>query len=234
VDVWVAELRRTGRKTGYTCGAFDLLHAGHVDYLTQGRALCDALLVAVNSDWSIRDPPLTPLGKQQAQRLNESTLHNIQTEAGLLVSSPLTRTLQTTLIGLPTLKSRLEAAGQPLIVLSRLQEKGDSPCDTGRSREVLEKTEEFEGIDFSSLEDDWNVKAGDFAPENVAARAKWVRSWLRARPEREIVVVSHGSFLRVITNTPRCDIWENGEIRSFTFVEEDDEDAALERWHATD
>lgn len=54
VDAWVAQLRRAGRKFGYTCGAFDLLHAGHVDYLARGRDLCDALLVAVNSDWSIR------------------------------------------------------------------------------------------------------------------------------------------------------------------------------------
>jgi len=53
VDGWVAGLRRDGLKLGYTCGAFDLLHAGHVDYLARGRALCDALLVAVNSDWSI-------------------------------------------------------------------------------------------------------------------------------------------------------------------------------------
>ena len=41
-------------RSGYTCGAFYLLHAGHVDYLERSRALCDALLVAVNSDWSIR------------------------------------------------------------------------------------------------------------------------------------------------------------------------------------
>jgi rfaE bifunctional protein nucleotidyltransferase chain/domain len=54
VDGWVAGLRSAGRKFGYTCGAFDLLHAGHVDYLARSRGLCDALLVAVNSDWSIR------------------------------------------------------------------------------------------------------------------------------------------------------------------------------------
>ena len=54
VDGWVAGLRSAGRKFGYTCGAFDLLHAGHVDYLARSRARCDALLVAVNSDWSIR------------------------------------------------------------------------------------------------------------------------------------------------------------------------------------
>jgi rfaE bifunctional protein nucleotidyltransferase chain/domain len=54
VDGWVEKLRSAGRKVGYTCGAFDLLHAGHVDYLARSRAHCDALLVAVNSDWSIR------------------------------------------------------------------------------------------------------------------------------------------------------------------------------------
>jgi D-glycero-D-manno-heptose 1,7-bisphosphate phosphatase len=54
VDGWIDKLRGAGRKVGYTCGAFDLLHAGHVDYLARSRAQCDALLVAVNSDWSIR------------------------------------------------------------------------------------------------------------------------------------------------------------------------------------
>jgi D-glycero-D-manno-heptose 1,7-bisphosphate phosphatase len=54
VDGWIDKLRSAGRKFGYTCGAFDLLHAGHVDYLARSRGLCDALLVAVNSDWSIR------------------------------------------------------------------------------------------------------------------------------------------------------------------------------------
>jgi D-glycero-D-manno-heptose 1,7-bisphosphate phosphatase len=54
VDGWIEKLRSAGRKIGYTCGAFDLLHAGHVDYLARGRERCDALLVAVNSDWSIR------------------------------------------------------------------------------------------------------------------------------------------------------------------------------------
>ena len=55
VDGWVDKLRSAGRKIGYTCGAFDLLHAGHVDYLARSRTHCDALLVAVNSDWSIRE-----------------------------------------------------------------------------------------------------------------------------------------------------------------------------------
>lgn len=67
VDHWVSALRRDGRKLGYTCGAFDLLHAGHVDYLARARELCDALLVAVNSDWSIRQykNPQRPICSEQ-------------------------------------------------------------------------------------------------------------------------------------------------------------------------
>ncbi len=63
VDGWVAGLRQSGKRLGYTCGAFDLLHAGHVDYLNRSRELCDALLVAVNSDDSIRryKDPLRPV-----------------------------------------------------------------------------------------------------------------------------------------------------------------------------
>jgi len=47
-------LRSEGRRIGFTSGAFDLLHAGHADYLQRARALCDALVVGVNSDESVR------------------------------------------------------------------------------------------------------------------------------------------------------------------------------------
>jgi rfaE bifunctional protein nucleotidyltransferase chain/domain len=53
-DLWVMTQRADGLRIGFTCGAFDLLHAGHVDLLERARSLCDRLLVAVNSDESIR------------------------------------------------------------------------------------------------------------------------------------------------------------------------------------
>jgi len=63
VDSWILAERRAGRRIGFTCGAFDVMHAGHADYLTQARARCDRLLVAVNSDESIRryKNPLRPV-----------------------------------------------------------------------------------------------------------------------------------------------------------------------------
>lgn len=51
----------------FTNGCFDLLHRGHVTYLAQARALGASLLVAVNSDASVRNlnkgagRPVTPL-----------------------------------------------------------------------------------------------------------------------------------------------------------------------------
>ena len=48
-------LRAAGRRLVFTNGVFDLLHVGHVRYLTQARALGDALVVAVNSDRAVRE-----------------------------------------------------------------------------------------------------------------------------------------------------------------------------------
>ena len=47
-------LREAGRKLVFTNGVFDILHVGHVRYLQQARELGDALVVAVNSDASVR------------------------------------------------------------------------------------------------------------------------------------------------------------------------------------
>ena len=49
----------------FTNGVFDLLHSGHVQYLQAARALGDALIVAINSDRSVRaikgpERPMTP------------------------------------------------------------------------------------------------------------------------------------------------------------------------------
>jgi len=50
----VAEHRASGKRIVLANGAFDLLHVGHVRYLEGARALGDVLVVAVNSDASVR------------------------------------------------------------------------------------------------------------------------------------------------------------------------------------
>jgi D-beta-D-heptose 7-phosphate kinase/D-beta-D-heptose 1-phosphate adenosyltransferase len=46
--------RAQGLKVGFTNGCFDILHRGHMAYLTQARAWCDRLVVGLNSDASVR------------------------------------------------------------------------------------------------------------------------------------------------------------------------------------
>jgi rfaE bifunctional protein nucleotidyltransferase chain/domain len=50
-----ARLRREGRKVVATNGCFDLLHVGHLRYLTQARSFGDFLWVGLNGDASVRD-----------------------------------------------------------------------------------------------------------------------------------------------------------------------------------
>ena len=62
---WSEQLRADGKTIVFTNGVFDLLHPGHVRYLRRARELGDVLIVAVNSDSSVRgikgsDRPITP------------------------------------------------------------------------------------------------------------------------------------------------------------------------------
>jgi D-beta-D-heptose 7-phosphate kinase/D-beta-D-heptose 1-phosphate adenosyltransferase len=54
VIVRLAEERRRGRRVVLTNGCFDILHRGHVTYLTRAKALGDRLVVGVNTDAGIR------------------------------------------------------------------------------------------------------------------------------------------------------------------------------------
>jgi D-glycero-beta-D-manno-heptose 1-phosphate adenylyltransferase len=51
---WVEAQRASGRVVVFTNGVFDLVHPGHVTYLAAARAEGDVLIVAVNSDRSVR------------------------------------------------------------------------------------------------------------------------------------------------------------------------------------
>lgn len=63
-----AAVARLARPLVLTNGVFDLLHRGHVTYLARARALGASLVVAVNSDASVRR-----LGKGQDRPINTET-----------------------------------------------------------------------------------------------------------------------------------------------------------------
>jgi D-glycero-beta-D-manno-heptose 1-phosphate adenylyltransferase len=59
------DVHRRGGRVVFTNGVFDLLHPGHIRYLKEARALGDALVVAVNSDRSVRaNKPGRPINTQ--------------------------------------------------------------------------------------------------------------------------------------------------------------------------
>jgi len=49
----LAELQASGKKIVFTNGCFDIIHVGHVRYLTEARSLGDVLVVGLNSDASV-------------------------------------------------------------------------------------------------------------------------------------------------------------------------------------
>ncbi len=52
--MFAESVRRRGGRVVFTNGVFDLLHPGHVRYLADAKALGDTLIVAINSDRSVR------------------------------------------------------------------------------------------------------------------------------------------------------------------------------------
>jgi rfaE bifunctional protein nucleotidyltransferase chain/domain len=69
-QAFAREIQSRGGKVVFTNGVFDILHPGHIRYLRDGRRMGDALIVALNSDRSVRalnkapDRPINPEGER--------------------------------------------------------------------------------------------------------------------------------------------------------------------------
>jgi D-beta-D-heptose 7-phosphate kinase/D-beta-D-heptose 1-phosphate adenosyltransferase len=65
----VSRRRQQGQRVVFTNGCFDLLHAGHVQYLAEARAQGDLLVVGLNSDASVRGlkGPTRPVQVEEAR-----------------------------------------------------------------------------------------------------------------------------------------------------------------------
>ncbi|PUU75617.1 hypothetical protein B9Z19DRAFT_1131022 [Tuber borchii] len=120
----------------------------------------------------LRDPSLTPLGETQCHELQKSPFNP-----------------STALLGF---KKQVES-GAKVVLLAELQEASELPCDTVSSRDVLEKEELFQGLDFSGLPDERASKKVRWAqdPQSLSERARIIRKWPKSRPEGHIVVVLH-------------------------------------------
>jgi rfaE bifunctional protein nucleotidyltransferase chain/domain len=54
IEKLASELKKNGKKMVFTNGCFDIVHAGHIDYLEKAKELGDVLIVGVNSDSSVK------------------------------------------------------------------------------------------------------------------------------------------------------------------------------------
>lgn len=54
IAIIVKDLKTTGKKIVFTNGCFDIIHAGHVEYLQEAAELGDVLIIGLNSDNSIK------------------------------------------------------------------------------------------------------------------------------------------------------------------------------------
>ncbi|KAL4989973.1 histidine phosphatase superfamily [Aspergillus falconensis] len=178
----------------------------------------------------IPDPLLTDLGNEQCKQLRASFPRHDKID--LVVASPLRRTMYTALQSFePVFKANPD---MKLILLPDIQETSDVACDTGSDPSALRKEIEDKGlpVDASLVHEGWNVKTGRYAPTNAAvgARARDARRWLKARPEKEIVMVSHGGVLHYFTEDWEDSSqfqgtgWTNTEYRTYTFSDNIDLD----------
>lgn len=146
--------------------------------------LCDA-------NTKIPDPDLTPLGEKQCSELQKKFPHHHGVD--LIVSSPIRRTLYTALL---SFENDIKTKQLAIIALPELQETSDLPCDTGSPPSKLANEFANHNIDLTHVHEGWNVKTGKWSPdkEAITKRAQEAREWLAQRPEKEIVVVTHGSY----------------------------------------
>jgi hypothetical protein len=111
------------------------------------------------------------------------------------------------------------------------QETTNNNIDIGRPVSLL--ASEFPGVDFSEVvkDDVWPRKEGLYAYsyESLIERGKAARTWLKARPEKVIAVVSHGGFMRLGICGKR---FGNADFRVSEF--EEGEGLGVVEWESTE
>jgi broad specificity phosphatase PhoE len=168
----------------------------------------------------LEDATLTDDGIEQCKKLHLATQNKVE-NAQLLVVSPLNRTMQTASYSFPHMKGKI-----PWIAIENLREQtGLHPCD--RRKSISEHKTKYAHVDFSNIAHDkdplyYNYRLRE-PNADVVVRAKHFMDWLMARPETEIIVVTHHGYLlnvfRDVIHTTDPDVdgddFRNCELRTF-------------------
>jgi broad specificity phosphatase PhoE len=142
-----------------------------------------------------------------------SNLSNLHESAQLVVTSPLTRCIQTSFISFPMLAERKV----PFMAHSGVRETVNWACDRRRNISDIAKDFGKDDVDFSHIPTDhddtweayekrlgtsekWDTYRESGELHEVAERGRQFMEWLQTRPERNVVVCSHCAFLRCFWN----------------------------------
>ena len=148
--------------------------------------------------WAFQDAKLTPTGIQQCIQARKDLLTDVNPQ--LIVVSPFTRTLQTAHI-------MFCGKGIPFVVHNLCRERaGRYTCDRRRDKaEIVQEIQPLyeytsDHIDYDSYgyptEEDINWTKEREPSDQVTNRAIEFIQWLASRPEQEIAVVTHSSWLK--------------------------------------
>ncbi len=176
--------------------------------IRHGESAFNAMASGDRGDPLHYDAPLSELGQEQVRRSRESLRKRA---IDLVVTSPLTRALQTT--------SGLFAdhpSSPPILVEAMHRERVENSCDVGRHPGLL--SEAFPSFAFDHLPEVW-WHTHDSPDERgvcieslelVEVRAEAFRRFLLQRPERLIAVVGHGTFFFKLTgrSLANCEVVE--------------------------
>ncbi|KAK4046969.1 hypothetical protein OIO90_006361 [Microbotryomycetes sp. JL221] len=148
-----------------------------------------------------------------------------------LITSPLRRTIQTTLAAFASILPPIASNPVELLIMPECVETGSGwkPCDTGANLDETKLMFPQEFLNWSRCKQGWNLNKGfyDSTEQGLMNRARWFRKYLRDECQTEtVVVVCHHGFLRRITKTPHEDAhWPNSELREYRFKDQTGQDA---------
>jgi broad specificity phosphatase PhoE len=171
----------------------------------------------------LEDAVLSEHGVSQCKQLyGECIESGAVNDAELLVVSPMRRTLQTAVHSFPHLIGKIPWIAHELA----REQTGLHPCD--RRRPTSELKGEFAMVNFDLIEHEQDPYYYQFTearePDDVIiSRGRQLLQWLGTRTERNIVVVTHSAYLRIVltnvtnlgTDDDRHPHFRNCEMRSY-------------------
>lgn len=157
-----------------------------------------------------RDPPLTESGQDATKAIK------VPVEPGLIIISPMTRTIQTAMNAFPFLQGPGPFPVE-VQVWPDLREANDAICNKGLSQSEMQA--KFPQFDFSQCLEEWNYLPHTI--EDATARAETVRQRLKdlSAKYKNIVLVTHRGFIAFLVKGRRFNMCE---IRSYRFATDEE------------